>query len=60
MGKGLIYPKWTIEKGESSVNDPNLWQDLAQMITAYWTSQAIHVAARLRIADQLKDGPRPA
>ena len=42
------------------MNEPKLRQDLAQMITAYWTSQAIYVAAKLRIADQLTDGPRPA
>ena len=42
------------------MNEPKPWQQLAQMITAYWTSQAIYVAAKLRIADQLKDGPRPA
>lgn len=28
------------------------------MVSAYWISQSIHVAARLNIADQLADGPR--
>ncbi len=31
---------------------------LLQMITGYWTSQAIYVAAKLGIADLLKDGPK--
>ena len=31
---------------------------LFQMATAYWVSQAIYVAAKLGIADLLKDGPR--
>jgi hypothetical protein len=30
------------------------------MITGYWTARAIYVAAKLRIADHLKDGPRLA
>ena len=33
-------------------------QQLDQMITGYWTSQAIYAAAKLGIADLLKDGPR--
>ena len=31
---------------------------LFQMATAYWVSQAIYVAAKLGIADLLKDGPQ--
>jgi hypothetical protein len=31
---------------------------LFQMTTSYWVSQAIYVAAKLGIADLLKDGPR--
>lgn len=31
---------------------------LGQMIAGYWTSQAIYAAAKLGIADRLKDGPR--
>ncbi len=31
---------------------------LLQMITGYWTSQAIYVAAKLGIADLLMDGPK--
>ena len=31
---------------------------LLQMMTGYWVSQAIHVAARLGIADRLADGPK--
>ena len=33
-------------------------QQLDQMITGYWTSQAIYAAAKFGIADLLKDGPR--
>lgn len=31
---------------------------LLQMITGFWVSQAIYVAAKLGIADLLKDGPK--
>ena len=31
-----------------------------QMATAYWVSRAVYVAARLGIADHLRDGPRDA
>lgn len=33
-------------------------QQLSQMICGYWISQMIHVAARLRLADELHAGPR--
>ena len=32
---------------------------LLQMMTGYWVSQAIYVAAKLGVADLLADGPRP-
>lgn len=35
-------------------------QKLLQMITGYWLSQSIHVAAKLGIADLVKDQPRTA
>src|SRR5262249_48812468 len=35
-------------------------RQLDQMITGYWISQAIYAAAKLGIADLLKDGPKPA
>jgi hypothetical protein len=35
-------------------------QQLDQMITGYWVSQAIYAAAKFGIADHLKDGPRTA
>ncbi|HEY7327196.1 MAG TPA: methyltransferase [Gemmataceae bacterium] len=31
---------------------------MARLLTGYWMSQALHVAAQLGIADLLKDGPR--
>lgn len=33
---------------------------IAQMLTGYWVSQMIHVAAKLDLAGLLKDGPRTA
>jgi SAM-dependent methyltransferase len=33
---------------------------MAQMITGYWVSQALYVAAKLGLADLLADGPRTA
>ena len=33
---------------------------LARMITGYWIAQAVHVAAKLRLADHLAHGPRTA
>src|SRR5262249_29778293 len=59
-GQGSSGPTGTIEKAESSMSDPQSWQQLTRMITGYWTSRAIYVAAKLRIADHLKGGPRAA
>jgi hypothetical protein len=42
------------------MNKPHLSQQLTQMITGSWVSRAIYVAAKLRVADHLKDGPRAA
>ena len=39
------------------VNPPPV--TLLQMMTGYWVSQALHVAAKLGVADLLADGPRP-
>ena len=33
-------------------------QQLDQMISGYWISQAIYAAAKFGIADHLKDGPK--
>lgn len=33
-------------------------QVILQMLTGYWVSQALYVAAKLRIADLVKDGPK--
>src|SRR5579863_8789190 len=33
-------------------------QTLLQLLTGYWISQAIYVAAKLGIADLVKDGPK--
>src|SRR5262245_9016914 len=42
------------------MNEQTPWQQLTRMITGYWTSRAIYVAAKLGIADRLADGPRAA
>jgi hypothetical protein len=34
------------------------WQKLLEMISGYWVSQSIYAAAKLGIADLLKDGPQ--
>ena len=60
LDQGLSDPKGTIENGASSTNGQTPWRQLVQMITGYWTSRAIYIAAKLRIADHLKDGPRTA
>src|SRR5215471_236346 len=36
----------------------SMHQQLDQMITGYWISQAIYAAAKFEIADHLKDGPK--
>lgn len=35
------------------------FRGLMQMITGYWVSQCLYVAAKLGIADLLEDGPKP-
>lgn len=40
------------------MSDLHVHEDLARMITGYWSSQAIYAAAKLGIADLLKDGSR--
>jgi len=50
----------TIENMEPSMIDVKVWQQLFQMITGAWVARAIYVAAKLRIADLLADGPRRA
>lgn len=39
---------------------PSAPQQMAQMITGYWISQMVYVAARLELADRLQSGPRTA
>src|SRR5439155_3958727 len=33
-------------------------EQMSRMLTAYWVSQALYAAAKLKLADLLKDGPR--
>jgi len=39
------------------MSEPHPCQQLTRMITSYWVSRTIYIAAKLRIADHLKDGP---
>jgi len=39
---------------------PTPRQQLLGMITSYWASMSIHVAAKLKLADHVKDGPKTA
>src|SRR2546426_607624 len=39
---------------------PTPRQQLLGMITSYWTAMSIHIAAKLKIADLVKDGPKTA
>src|ERR1019366_9442581 len=42
------------------MNDSNLKDQLSRLVNGYWHTQTIYVAAKLGIADLLKDGPRSA
>src|SRR5262245_50209595 len=35
-------------------------EQMSRLLTSYWTTLAVHVAAKLKLADRLKDGPRTA
>jgi predicted transcriptional regulator len=35
-------------------------EQISRMLTGYWITQALYVAAKLGLADLLKDGPRTA
>jgi hypothetical protein len=40
--------------------EPTPHDQMARMITGYWVSQMVYVAAKLRIPDRLADGPKTA
>ena len=42
------------------MDTPSAPEMMNRMITGYWTTQAVYVAAKLGIADLLTDGPRTA
>lgn len=42
------------------MNDPDPKDQLARLVNGYWHTQTIYVAAKLSIADLLKDGPKSA
>jgi len=52
--KDRLFPVNNATTKERNPSPP----DLFQMTTGYWISQAIYVAAKLGIADLLKDGPQ--
>ena len=54
--KNRLFPGRMARKKRQSSATPVLFQ----MATAYWLSQSIYVAAKLGIADLLKDGPQTA
>jgi hypothetical protein len=60
LNQGLSDPRGKDERGQSSGDEPNRWQQLLQLFIGSWVARAIDVAAKLRIADHLKDGPRSA
>ena len=42
------------------MNVPEPLQKIMGMISGYWTSQALYVAAKLGLVDLLKEGPKTA
>src|SRR6266446_5280127 len=42
------------------MSQPSAQQTFRQMLTGYWITQALYVAAKLGVADLVKDGPRTA
>jgi hypothetical protein len=51
---GQLLPRRIAKRTEENPSPPALFK----MATAYWLSQAIYVAAKLGIADLLRDGPQ--
>ncbi len=50
--------KTNVDQKREEMTETSPSQQLDQMITGYWTSQAIYAAAKFGIADLLKDGSR--
>ena len=42
------------------MHGPTPLERMRELLTGYWTSQALYVAAKLGVADRLCDGPRTA
>jgi hypothetical protein len=42
------------------MNLPEPLQQIMRIVSGYWTSQVLYVAAKLGIADLLKEGPKTA
>jgi O-methyltransferase domain len=60
QSRAWSFPGRTVEKEESNMRESNSWKPLFEKLFGSWISRAIYVAAKLRIADRLADGPRTA
>ena len=53
-------PEFSCPKETRAMSEPLPQEQISRMLTGYWISQALYVAAKLGLADLLKDGPRTA
>src|SRR5262249_34586792 len=60
LDQSLSEPQSKMDNVESNMREPHPCQQLTQMIPSYRVSRAVYIAAKLRIADHLKGGPRTA
>src|SRR5438093_181811 len=51
--------QWLRRKG-AKMAELSPQQQISRMLSGYWVSQAVYVAAKLGLADLLKDAPRTA
>src|ERR1700682_4929837 len=51
--------QWLKQKGHP-MNPSPPQEQISRMLTGYWITQALYVAAKLGLADLIKDGPRPS
>src|SRR3954453_20043611 len=59
-GRYLAGQDTRTQDTEPFMSQPTPQDEMAGMITGYWTSQMVHVAAKLGLADHLAGGPRTA
>jgi hypothetical protein len=53
-----VTTTWTPASPDTAISTPPPPAVLLQMMTGYWLSQAVYIAAKLGVADLLVDGPR--